>query len=73
MTNRIKRIFKKHWTLIKNNTLLNHIFASLPVIAYKANPSLTFLISASFLSLKGISNVVDTLVMFVSSLFEFVY
>ena len=38
--NRIKRIFKKHWTLIKNNTLLNHIFPSPPVIAYKANPSL---------------------------------
>ena len=38
--NRIKRIFKKHWILIKNNTLLNHIFPSPPVIAYKANPSL---------------------------------
>ena len=32
--NRIKRIFKKHWTLIKNSTLLNHIFPSPPVIAY---------------------------------------
>ena len=38
--NRIKGIFRKHWKLIKNNTLLNHIFPSPPVIAYKANPSL---------------------------------
>ena len=38
--NRIKRIFKKHWKLIKNNTLLNQIFPAPPVIAYKANPSL---------------------------------
>ena len=37
--NRIKRIFKKLWALIKN-TLLKHIFTSPPVIAYKANPSL---------------------------------
>ena len=36
--NRIKGIFKKHWTLIKNNTMLNQIFPSPPVIAYKANP-----------------------------------
>ena len=38
--NRIKRIFTKHWKLIKNNTLLNQIFPAPPVIAYKANPSL---------------------------------
>ena len=38
--NRTKRIFKKYWALIKNNTLLNHIFPSPPVIAYKANSSL---------------------------------
>ena len=38
--NRIKRIFRKHWTLIENNSLLNQIFPSPPVIAYKANPSL---------------------------------
>ena len=30
--NRIKRIFKKHWKLIKNNTLLNQIFPAPPVI-----------------------------------------
>ena len=37
---RIKRIFKKHWTLIKNNKYLKQIFPSPPVIACRANPSL---------------------------------
>ena len=38
---RIKRIFKKHWWLIKNNAFLKQlVFPSPPVVAYKANPSL---------------------------------
>ena len=44
--NRIKGIFRKHWTLIKNNTMLNQIFPSPPVIAYKANPSRKKLVRA---------------------------
>ena len=37
---RIKRIFNKHWKLIKDNQYLKHIFPSPPMIAYRANPSL---------------------------------
>ena len=34
-----KQDFQKHWTLNKNNTLLNQTFPSPPLIGYKANPS----------------------------------
>ena len=38
--NRIKGIFKKHWTLIKNDPYLKQVFPTPPIIAYKANPSI---------------------------------
>ena len=37
---RHKQILKKHWKLIKNNKILNHIFPEPPVIPYRNHPSL---------------------------------
>ena len=39
-TDDIHRILNKHWELIKNDQYLKHIFPLLPMIAYRATPSL---------------------------------